>query len=273
MAILPMGRCLVEQDQMVTGLPPGLWWNQPVRSYLIRTVDGLFLFDTGMPGRLSHDLWALLGEGDARTSVNSTGDPEPAPETVDSLVPVVREVDHLASRLQAAGLRPEDLDGVITSHWHFDHAGGLDAVAGRPILAAQREIESVFPSGEPAGPIAAVPPEPVPFWLQGEVRLRPVVGDEVLSPGVTILATPGHTPGHQSLLVETGQGAFLLTSDAVYTHVNWDTDTPGYLADPEEGRRSVARLRQIAQDTGATVLFGHDAEQGRVFRTFPHWYR
>lgn len=287
LAVLRMGRCIVEQDQMMAGLAPGLWWNLPVRAYLVRTGDSLFLFDTGMPARLTHDLWALLGvardhttpavdtgegEGEEEEEEERDGNEAASIEIVDSIVPVVRPDDALAGQLRLAGLTPRDLDGVITSHWHFDHAGGLEAVQGRPILAQRREIESVFPqSGE--GPARAGADSEIPFWLTGNLALEALDGDLTLAPGVTVLSTPGHTPGHQSLLVETSGGAFLLTSDAVYTHRNWETDTPGYLADPEEGRRSVARLREIARETGATVLFGHDATQGRTLMPFPFWYR
>jgi len=285
LAVLRMGRCIVEQDQMMAGLPPGLWWNLPVRAYLVRTPDSLFLFDTGMPARLTHDLWALLGTGRRNGAGHErsedsggnggTGDNEapggtedaPVPdEIVDSILPVVRPDDSLAAQLRLAGLTPEDLDGVITSHWHFDHAGGLETVRGRPILAQRREIESVRPAGSEAE-------HPVPFWLEGDLTLEALDGDRTLAPGVTVLSTPGHTPGHQSLLVETSGGAFLLTSDAVYTQRNWDADTPGYLADREAGQRSVLRLREVARATGATVVFGHDAGQSRTLRPFPFWYR
>lgn len=269
LAVLRMGRCVVEQDQMVTGLPPGLWWNLPVRAYLVQTPDSLFLFDTGMPARLTNDPWALLGPG--REPAPTEADPIPD-EVVDPIIPVVRPDDSLARQLSLAHLTAHDIDGVITSHWHFDHAGGLEAVAGRPILAQRQEIESVFPPPQADTQGPGSDPR-VPFWLTGTLSLETLDGDRTLAPGVTVLSTPGHTPGHQSLLVETSEGAFLLTSDAVYTARNWETDTPGYLADPEMGLRSVSRLREVAQATGATVIFGHDAAQSRILRPFPFWYR
>lgn len=251
---------------MVHGLAKGLWWNLPVRAYLVRTPDALFLFDTGMPECLSRDLWCLLGEEDTEIDPDQ-GAPR---ERIDGLVPVLRPSATLRSRLTALGLTPDALDAVIVSHTHFDHAGGLDVLRGRPVLLQAAEIAAAFPSAESDASQAGRDPDA--FWLRGTHRLEPVSGDRELAPGVTLLATPGHTPGHQSLLVETAQGAFLLTSDAVYTQVNWDTEVPGAMWNTDVGAQSVARLREVARDTGATVLFGHDAVQAKIYRALPHWY-
>jgi N-acyl homoserine lactone hydrolase len=246
MTLLRMGSCFVDQSGMVSGLPAGLWWQAPIHAFLIRSGDGLFLFDTGMPERLVERPWALF---------------DPEGRHGDSILPVMRPHDALVARLAEAGYAPSDLDGAITSHWHFDHAGGMDALGRCPILAQRAEIAA-----------AGADLEARPFWLRGDYQLRALDGDTEVAAGVTVVSTPGHTPGHQSLLVETASGAFLLTSDAVYTHVNWDTDTPGAMHDRETGVRSVARLRQVAKDTGARVLFSHDREQAAELEPFPHWY-
>lgn len=243
---LRLGWCLVEQNGMVTGLPPGSWWNVPINGYLVRSGESQFLFDTGMPRNLIERPWALFRpEGGA---------------TPDSIVAVMRPNDAITARLDEAGISPSDLDGAITSHWHFDHAGGMADLAGVPILAQKAEIEAH--RGAPDSP----------YWVKGDHRLSAVEGDHALAPGITLLSTPGHTPGHQSMLVETAHGAYIFTSDAVYTKVNWESDTPGAMADPETGRRSVLRLRDVARETGAHVIFSHDPVQTREMKPFPHWY-
>jgi N-acyl homoserine lactone hydrolase len=245
-ALLRMGSCFVDQSQMVRGLPEGLWWQAPVNAFLVRSGGTVLLFDTGQPERLVERPWALF---------------DPEGRHGDTILPVVRPHDTLRARLREAGYAPGDLDAAITSHWHFDHAGGMDALAGCPILAQRAEIEAAGPD-----------PAARPFWLRGPYDLRPLDGDTELAPGVTVISTPGHTPGHQSLLVETASGAFLLTSDAVYTGANWETDTPGAMHDPATGMRSVARLRDLANVTGARVIFSHDRAQAAELRPFPHWY-
>jgi glyoxylase-like metal-dependent hydrolase (beta-lactamase superfamily II) len=80
---------------------------------------------------------------------------------------------------------------------------------------------------------------------------------------VVLLPTYGHTPGHQSLLVRAGKGAELvLTADACYTRENMDRDVlPNVLWDPQEMSRSLAKLRELRDRQGATVIYGHDAGQ------------
>jgi N-acyl homoserine lactone hydrolase len=246
LAFLRLGTCLVDVSQLVTGRPKGDYWNVPIQGMLVRSGSSLFLFDCGMPERCIERAWALFDDVEAER---------------DEIIPVMRPEDRIASRLAEAGLTPRDLDGVITSHWHFDHAGGMAQLKGSLILAQAAELAA-----------AAVPGAYTPDVHVPGLRTRSLEGDTELAPGVTVLSTPGHTPGHQSLLVETAEGPFLLTSDAVYTKVNWDTDTPGAMVDPASGVRSVARLRQVASDTGATVVFSHDPVQARQFLPFPHWY-
>ena len=248
LSLLRMGSCFVDQSQLVVGLPAGVGWHQgPANAWLVDAGDALFLFDTGQPERLVERPWALF-------------DPEGIHG--DAIFPIMRPHDTITARLREAGYAPSAFDGAITSHWHFDHAGGMDALAGCPILAQRAEIDSV-----------AAERDKRPFWLRGEYDLRPLDGDTKLAPGVTLLSTPGHTPGHQSLLVETAGGPYLLTSDAVYTSTNWEEEKPGAMADPATGVKSVARLKEVARETGARVIFSHDRVQGAELEPFPHWYR
>lgn len=244
LGVLFLGACLVDESQLVRGLAPGVWWRAPILGFLVRGGDALFLFDTGMPRRLVAEPLALDPEG----------------RFGDEIVPVMRPRDAVVARLAEAGLASGDLDAVITSHWHFDHAGGLADLADRPVVVQRAEVEAHPPGAD------------LPFWLEGERRLMLVEGDRELAPGVTLLSTPGHTPGHQSLLVETAAGAYLLTSDAVYTRENWESDRPGAMVDPDLGRRSVARLRQVAAEAKATVVFSHDRLQAASLAPVPHWY-
>ena len=92
-----------------------------------------------------------------------------------------------------------------------------------------------------------------------------VDGDHILSDDITLLATPGHTPGHQSLAVRTRAGLVTLAGQACYTAAEWAGDPT-----PLEGRsgapdidaydRSIARLRALDSDV---VRFGHDRETWR----------
>jgi glyoxylase-like metal-dependent hydrolase (beta-lactamase superfamily II) len=92
-------------------------------------------------------------------------------------------------------------------------------------------------------------------------------------PGLDLLLTPGHTPGHQSVLVTLDNGHRLLfTIDAVYTAINWEEDALGAMSDPVAGKESVARLRHEAMQPNTTVIFGHDPAQWAVLRHAPECY-
>jgi N-acyl homoserine lactone hydrolase len=91
-------------------------------------------------------------------------------------------------------------------------------------------------------------------------RYEHVVGDHEPVPGIRVFASPGHSPGHQSLVVETSDGPLLLVGQAVYSHGEWagiDGARDGSVGAPDGSAyaRSVERLRALKPKR---VLFGHD---------------
>jgi N-acyl homoserine lactone hydrolase len=99
------------------------------------------------------------------------------------------------------------------------------------------------------------------WWDPPGVEFEIVEGDWSPLPGVEILHTPGHTPGHQSMLVHTGGEPWLFTWDAVYTEEHWRTGKLGAVNDVPAARRSIERLRAVASDGNARIIFGHDIGQ------------
>ena len=114
-------------------------------------------------------------------------------------------------------------------------------------------------------------PSPIDFDLPLEYQLVDGEHDIFGDAQVVLLPTYGHTPGHQSVLVRDGQGAQLvLAADACYTRENMDRDMlPNVLWDPAEMSRSLARLRDLRDRGGATVVYGHDAAQWQALRRPP----
>lgn len=230
--MLKAGECVVDASVLMPRRPRGQMIRLPIWTYLVEASDARFLVDTGMP----------------RSCV---GNPDYFKGTEDEglILPDMKEGDHVMAVLERLGLQPRELDAVVATHLHFDHAGGLAAFAGVPVLIQQEEYDlarrgEVLPECFPEGPL-----------------YRPYAGDRELAPGLRLLHTPGHTPGHTSVLVELpGEPPVLLTVDAVYTRENWEGE-PGAFSEPERAERSVARLREIARETGARVFFGHDVEQ------------
>ena len=110
---------------------------------------------------------------------------------------------------------PRDAVFVINTHLHFDHCGGNRLFAGTPIYVQRREREE-----------ARTKDYTIPEWVEFEgatyVELQ---GERELLPGLRVVPTPGHTPGHQSVLVETDDGLVVVAGDVAYTWDEFDAPT------------------------------------------------
>lgn len=251
--LYPLTCGVIDADQ--SGLTPGQGVGTririPIPAYLIRAGGRAILFDTGMP--------AFAYTGDRR----GLADPdEPDPPTFMSLAGAA---DTVVAQLALLGMGPKDVDLVINSHLHFDHCGGDAAFTHCPLLLQADALAAGRADPESYSPEWG--------WAAPGLRYETVDGDHVLAPGVELIATPGHAPGHQSLLLRLSKtGPLLLTIDAVYTESLWRADAIGAAADPARARASMTRLREIAERTGARVIFGHDAGQWAMLRHAPEYY-
>src|SRR6184192_4667778 len=159
--------------------------------YLIRHDKGVLLWDTGIP-----DAVAAMPDG----------------MVVASGAITYRRVKTLAAQLEQIGVKPSDVTYVAVSHTHGDHVGNVALFPASTVLIQGAEYDwAMAGSNKPAfGPSATI------TRLAGD---HDVFGDG----SVTILSTPGHTPGHQSLLVRLPKtGYVVLSGDAVHFRDNWD---------------------------------------------------
>jgi N-acyl homoserine lactone hydrolase len=156
----------------------------------------------------------------------------------------------LLERLSASGLRPEDIDRIVLTHAHWDHCLNVDCFPSAEVLIHEHELEYT------AAPHPADWATPV--WTADvlrRARVRAVREGDELEPGVRVIATPGHSPGSLTLLVDTDEGAAGLVGDALPNRAS-----AGYLAprlvfwDEEEARRSARRI----VDSCHTIFPGHD---------------
>ncbi|HZS95087.1 MAG TPA: N-acyl homoserine lactonase family protein [Chloroflexota bacterium] len=207
----------------------------PVPILLIQTEGQNILVDTGLP-------------------IDVPGDPD-ALKTVHEIDPAWIRSDATAEQrvdrqLGFLGLLPADIDLVVNTHFHFDHAGGNALFPGVPIAAQEAEL---IAARESDGYL--------PVWDAPGLQFRTVRGDWSPVEGVEFLFTPGHSAGHQSLLIRTGDQPWLFTVDAVYTEEHWRRGLLGAVSDIAAARESLARLHAIVESEGARVVFGHDAAQ------------
>ena len=201
-----------------------------VVGYAVRHTAGVFLFDTGF----------VLAE---------PGDPD-----LDEFYAKYRVRPRpVLDALEAAGIDREEVTAIANCHLHLDHCGQNELFPRVPIYVQPAEWA-----------IAHEPDYTVERIRDFEgARYEQVAGDHEPVPGIRVFASPGHSPGHQSLVVETPDGPLLLVGQAVYSHGEWSgipgarsgsTDTRP-TGDPDAYARSVARLRALKPKR---VLFGHD---------------
>jgi glyoxylase-like metal-dependent hydrolase (beta-lactamase superfamily II) len=147
-----------------------------VTGFLIRHPRGIFVFDTGF-GQMTSELTTLY-----RT--------------------VRRDV---VDALARTGVAPKDIAAIANCHLHFDHGGGNHRFPGTTILAQKVELELA------RGPDHTIPADVCDF---PRARFEEIEGDADPLPGLRIIPTPGHTKGHQSLVVETKQGRVILAGQS-----------------------------------------------------------
>jgi glyoxylase-like metal-dependent hydrolase (beta-lactamase superfamily II) len=177
--------------------------------------------------------------------------------------PVMRPVipgpgEPLAGALDRAGIDIAGIHAVAVSHLHWDHAGGLRHFAGRvPVHAQRAEYEyAMQPGAEPErhGMFRIDYDDPGIDW-------RLAAGDTELAPGVTAVLTAGHTPGHQSFVVDlAGGGGFVFAFDAANTVGGCEREVPGGLigATREQGASQIRKLKRLAAERGYQLIPGHD---------------
>ena len=222
----------------------------PVWSALIRTPEGNVLFDTGLHPVHVENPHATFGK--------------PPPEREAAAMRVAMEADDaIVSRLAAIGVRPDDIAIVVNSHLHFDHAGNNGAFP-RATFVVQAE-HLAFAKGKPNFPGV--------YWDIAELRYLPVSGRTRVANGLEVVPTPGHAPGHQSLVVDLAEsGRVVLTGDAAFTRGNIERgEIPAM--DQAAARESLALIRSLAEDDLRRVFTSHDADAWTTWRRSPEAYR
>ena len=176
--------------------------------FVVRSVAGTFLVDTG------------IGSGNAQI------DHYYRPDRVD-----------LPSALRAAGADPAKLTAIVCSHLHFDHCGNNRLFPGVPIYVQRKEMDAA--RGEDYT---------VPEWLEFDgADYRLLDGDTRLAADVEVRFTPGHTPGHQSIIVRGPAGNDLVVAQAAQTAAAFAAFDPAASVIGVESR-SLALLHSLKPD-------------------------
>ena len=233
LTVLDLGLFEVRGGERLIGIP----------GYLLQTDRGArILFDTGFPPDYLTD---------------------PGRATRDGLPAFGRLIDFRPGQtaqgaLALLGLEPADITLVILSHGHIDHVGSLPLFAHAPIVMTARERADPRPSyfGS-ARPMA---------WPDATYHL--IDTDTPICDGLTLIPTPGHTPGHLSAILDLpNTGPVILAADAINRATEPAEDFSD-ARDPAAAQASAARLLALP----GLLIYGHDPEQWQTLRKAPDVY-
>lgn len=208
----------------------------------------------------------LVQTSDSKTILIDTGLPEnygPFPG-----LPTAEYGKNVVDQLAQIGLRPSDIDLLICTHFDADHTGYHALFTNAELIAQHRDYESAR-SGKERFALTRSQ------WDHPDLHYLLIDGDHEVIPGVELIATSGHTPGHQSVLVRLPQtGSVLLTIDAVSKQSYFTPDRADHPfdEDAQAARASTIKLLDMAKREGALVIFGHDNEQWKTLKKLPEYY-
>jgi N-acyl homoserine lactone hydrolase len=209
--------------------------------YLIHhTSEGYFLWDTGVS-----DSVASLPGGLFVRPLNETW----------------HQAQTLIVALAALGLKPEDIRYIGISHAHRDHTGNVEEFSHATVIVQKAEWE-------------AAKTQPLSFSFNPEHKMQLVEGDKDLfgDGSLTVLSTPGHTPGHQSLLVHLPKTGYM-SGDVVHFQSNWDNRrVPSFNADKALSVASIEKVARIMKEKHAQLWINHDKPSSDARRHAPEFY-
>lgn len=157
----------------------------------------------------------------------------------------------IADALARFGVAPSDVTIVVNSHLHFDHCGNNSVFANARTFIQESELE-----------VARTTSYTVRDWFDYPgARISPVAGDKQITDGITLIATPGHTPGHQSVLVETDEGLAVIAAQAAYSADEFlrggDPEVQAHEGFEVPYKQSIDRIKSIGAQR---VYFSHDPD-------------
>lgn len=239
----------------MTGLPPDRWEILALDTGSSMLEQSMLTYTTGFGQLVSvpRVMWVLRG---STTVVVDTSVPRlgSAAEFIGEDFSRTAGQDP-ANALSAAGVKAADVEFVLLTHLHWDHAGNCDLFPDATVLVQEEELRYAISPGRffrrsflsPLGSWG-VPPFIVP-------NLDVVRGSAQIAPGLRVEPAPGHTPGSQAVVVSTSDGTFAIGGDAVSTYANVEQDIPpGFHTNVDQAVDSIDRLAGLAD----SLLPSHD---------------
>ncbi|WP_437949499.1 N-acyl homoserine lactonase family protein [Sorangium sp. So ce296] len=214
--------------------------------YVIRHPRGTLVWDTGINDTIAQTKGGVVHE---RTGIRFRVDTP------------------LREHLRALNLSPADVDYVAFSHLHVDHAGNANLFPSSTWILNRRELE--WATATPPPP--TVEPELFSAYRTAKLKLLDGEADIFGDGAVRIVPTPGHTPGHQSLVLRLKRaGTLVISGDVCHTHANWQhRRVPPFNTDREESVRSMERLDALIGAAHARFVVQHEPDDLAALPRFP----
>jgi glyoxylase-like metal-dependent hydrolase (beta-lactamase superfamily II) len=230
-----------DQSRWSPGVNVGVPMQLSDNCYLIHHAQDWFLWDTGISDAVAAMPDGLKGENGAPGWTR--------PKTLEG-------------QLAQIGVKPADIKAIAVSHTHPDHIGNVEEFPQAMLYVQKAEYD--WPNAD--GTARFKPEHPV-TKLEGD---HDVFGDG----SVVLISTPGHTPGHQSLLVRLPKtGAVVLSGDAAHFQSNWDNRrVPGINFDNEQTIASMQRIADLLAQEHAQLWINHDKPQSDAQKKSPDFY-
>jgi N-acyl homoserine lactone hydrolase len=249
--VLLCGYEILRKSDSTRGRDVRLVFASPITAYLLETRAGLLLIDTGVNA-------AIVRDPGLREQYYTGRGWTP---------PIVYREHELLHQFEQIGVRARDVSRILLTHMHMDHTGNLRYFRHATIGVQRREYDYAF-SGSHG-----------PAWFEIDYALPGMQwelqdGDWQVQPGLRGIATFGHTPGHQSFLVELPDtGPVVIVGDAGDLAENFtDELLPGETSDEAEALASIRRINSVVKVRGARRFIGHDPAFVHSARLAPECY-
>jgi N-acyl homoserine lactone hydrolase len=204
--------------------------------------------------------WIIEGNGVKILVDSGIGSPEWVAEHRNGRRIKAGPLGDFASTLRFYGVDPDEIGMVICTHLHYDHCCNHHLLPNATFLVQQKELAHAMAPIPTQRDIYGWWQNAIPPFLSVAGKYRAIKGDREIAPGISVLLTPGHSPGHQAVLVRTASGNILLAGDSIPLFENWQTRTPSgihvNLEDYQDTFEKIEALKDVF------ILPGHDL---RVF--------
>ncbi|WP_417308551.1 N-acyl homoserine lactonase family protein [Devosia sp.] len=252
MFVLLCGYEILPMTVSLRGANPRFIVSVPICTYLLDTTEGWVLLDAGLDEHHLRDPSQI-------EKYFAPGAWHPPP--------VVKPEHEMGAQLAAIGIGFEDISTLVLSHLHADHSGHIKRMPQARVVIQKVEYDYAFSDAEKIAYFTEDYDLPSIDW-------QIIDGDTPILPGIEAIFTPGHTPGHQSLVVDLPRtGKVILTADVGDWIENFTKEIlPGSATNDDEALASIRRINALWANTGAEMFLTHDPVLVQKIRLAPEFY-